>query len=130
MFPDQDLQARRLFVSAAVAAHNSQQVGRRVPTNLTTDELLRMAQLLGSNMEAFEQKHRLDFYPSYPGSTPGTERTRNGLRLVLACKVSRWGQAAFGVAYTTLIPGRPIVVSIAPAEAQIPDGWSPVARLS
>lgn len=64
--------------------------------------------------------------PPYPGATAGVERVGGTTRLVLGCVAHRHGEAV-GVAYTTLIPGRPPQVSVAPPAAAIPAHWQPLA---
>ena len=57
----------------------------------------------------------------------GVEDVGDSRRLVLACRAAdRYGPGA-GTAFTTLIPGRPPQVSLAPAGTPIPGGWAWVA---
>ena len=67
------------------------------------------------------------FEPAYPGATPGPEATATAVRLVLACGAFHVDGTSLGVTWTTLIPGRLVQVSVAPAETPIPPHWQPLA---
>lgn len=129
MDPTLGLETRRLFVSAALTTHARRSVRGRVAAESDAAGLLGLARLLGEGAEIIQRRHRLRFDPPYPGATAGPEVVRGGSRLVLACAVLdfRDGEAHIGIAFTTLIPGRPPQVSVAPMEAGIPGGWRPVA---
>jgi hypothetical protein len=45
------------------------------------------------------------------------------LRLVLACRASDLKAKPLGVVFMTLIPGRSPQVSVASADARLPEGW-------
>ena len=120
--PALDLEARRLFLSAALTMHVLRLVGGRVAAN-DTRELLILAQNLDA--ERIERVHHLSFEPSYPGVTAGVEVTSGGLRLLLACRIFDHDGTSLGVVFTALIPGRLPQVSVAPSAAPIPEGWRP-----
>lgn len=125
MDPTLELEARRLFVSAALTAHAAQLLRGRIAATAGANELLTLARRLGEETEFVERRHRLHFDPPYPGVTSGVESAGAGLRLVLACRVSDLEGKPLGVVFTTLIPGRSTQVSVAPAEAHLPQGWRP-----
>lgn len=120
--PALDLEARRLFLSAALTTHVLRLIGGRVAGG-DARELLILAQNLDA--ERVERVHQLSFEPSYPGVTAGVEATSGGLRLLLACRAFDRDGASLGVVFTILIPGRLPQVSVAPVEAPIPEGWGP-----
>jgi hypothetical protein len=126
MDPTLDLEARRLFVSAALTSHAARSLRRRIPGSDDAGELLAAARHLGEGVAPVQQKHRLRFEPPYPGLTAGPERVRGGSRIVLACTAIDEEGRPLGVIFTTLIPGRPPLVSVAPSETPVPEGWRPV----
>jgi hypothetical protein len=117
--------ARRLFVSAALTAHAARRLRGRIAAAAGANKLLALARRLGEETEFVERRHRLRFDPPYPGVTPGIESAGASLRLVLACRASDLEGKPLGVVFTTLIPGRSPQVSVAPAEARLPEGWRP-----
>jgi hypothetical protein len=123
MDPTLGLEARRLFVSAALTTHAVRSVRGRVPSGSDEVGLLTLARHLGEGIEPVERRYGLRFEPSYPGLTAGPEAVRDGFRIVLAC--SAFDREPLGVVFTTLIPGRLARVSVAPVEAGIPDEWRP-----
>ena len=125
MDPTLDLEARRLFVSAALGAHATRCLHGRVPAGYDAEELLAVARRLGEGIAPVRQRYRLRFEPPYPGLTAGPERARGGSRIVLACR-ALGEEGPFGVVFTTLIPGRSPQVSVAPAETPVPEEWRPV----
>ena len=127
-----DLEARRLFVSTALAAHAVRRLGGRVNAGSDAQDLLALARRLSEEMGSVERRYRLRFDPPYPGVTAGPEEVvGGGRRLLLACTASDdEGAPPLGVVFTTLIPGRLPQVSVAPVEARIPEGWRPAADLS
>ena len=127
MDPTLDLEARRLFVSAALTTHAARLLGGRLPAGGQARDLLAPARQLGGGMGTFGQRHGLRFEPSYPGLTAGPEAVGGGSRLVLACRAFDAEGRPLGVVFTTLIPGRLPQVSVAPAGAGIPKDWRPVA---
>jgi len=127
MDPTLDLEARRLFVSAALTTRAARGLGGRIPAGGEARDLLALARRLGGGMDTFGQRHGLRFEPSYPGVTAGPETVGGGFRLVLACRVFDGGESPLGVVFTALIPVRLPRVSIAPTGAGIPEDWRPVA---
>jgi hypothetical protein len=125
--PALNLEAQRLFLSAALTTHVLRRIGGRVPSD--TRDLLVLSRSIDA--DHVERTHHLSFEPSYPGVTAGTEAARNGgLRLVLACRAFDREGTALGVVFTTLIPGRLPQVSVAPAVTPIPAGWRPPGKSS
>ncbi len=125
MDPTLELEARRLFVSAALTTHAARLLRGRISTAAGANELLTLARRLGEETKGVERRHHLCFDPPYPGVTLGVESAGTGLRLVLACRASDLEGSPLGVVFTTLIPGRSPQVSVAPAEARLPEGWRP-----
>jgi hypothetical protein len=125
--PSPDLEARRLFVSAALTTHAARSLGGRVAAGSDARDLLALAR--GLDAEHIARVHRLSFDPPYPGVTAGPESVRGGLRLLLACRASGRDEEPFGVVFTTLIPGRAPQVSVAPVRTPIPEGWLPLGEL-
>jgi len=119
--PELGLEARRLYLSAALAMHVTRSVKGRVAVNSDTGDLLALARDL--NAERIERAHSLSFEPPYPGVTAGVKTTSGGLRLLLACHVSERDGKPIGVAFTSLIPGRPPQVSVAPPGTPISEEW-------
>jgi hypothetical protein len=124
MDPTLDLEARRLFVSAALGAHATRCLHGRVPAGYDAEELLAVARRLGEGIAPVRQRYRLRFEPPYPGLTAGPEQVRGGYRIVLACRAFDQ-EEPLGVVFTTLIPGRLPQVSVAPIEAGVPEEWRP-----
>jgi hypothetical protein len=85
-----------------------------------------LAHHLQQDVASIERAHNYRFEPAYPGATAGPEPVMGSWRLVLACTDYKDGMV-LGVVFTTLIPGRPPQVSIAPVGTPIPDGWQPLA---
>ena len=130
MDPALDLETRRLYLSAALTTQVSRRMGGRIAANSNARDLLSLARELGSQTERIERTHRLSFEPSYPGVTAGVEVVRGGLRLLLACRASDSDGQPLGVIFTTLIPGRPPQVSVAPAGTPIRAAWRSLEELS
>jgi hypothetical protein len=128
--PELDLETRRLYLSAALSSRVARSIGRRVAIDSDAEDLLALARDLGVQTQQVERVHRLSFDPSYPGVTVGVEVVSGGLRLLLACRVFDRDGGLLGVVFTTLIPGRPPLVSGAPAGAPIPEEWLPPDSLS
>ena len=124
--PIPDLEAHRLFVSAALTTHTVRSLGGRVAVDGNAKDLLALARRLGQEAGPLEHRYRLRFEPSYPGLTAGVEGAGGSLRLVLACTVRNLEEQPLGVVFTTLIPGRLPQVSVAPVEAHVPDEWRPL----
>lgn len=123
----QDLEARRLFVSAALTAHDFRLLGGRVAGDTEARDLPELALRLSAGGGHLERAYQLRFEPPFPGLSAGPEIVRGGSRLLLACTVFDEEERPLGVAFTALIPGRPPRVSVAPAGTSIPGEWSPPA---
>jgi hypothetical protein len=121
--PELDLEARRLYLSAALTMQAARSIGGRVEADSDALDLLVLAWDLVTHMEHIERAQRLFFEPPYPGVTAGVEAVGGGLRLLLACRASDRDQRPLGVVFTTLIPGRPPQVSVAPVATPIPGDW-------
>ncbi len=128
MDPTLDLQARRLFLSAALTTHVLHRIGGRIVPASGARDLLVLARNLDA--ERVERAHHLSFEPSYPGVTAGVETTSSGLRLLLACRALDRDGATLGVVFTTLIPSRLPQVSVAPSATPIPQEWRPPSKSS
>jgi len=128
--PELDLETRRLYLSAALTTRVARSIGRRVAADSDPEDLLTLARDLGAQAEHVEHVHRLSFDPSYPGVTAGVEVVGGGLRLLLACRAFDHDGELLGVVFTSLIPGRPPLVSVAPAGAPVPEEWLPPEGLS
>ena len=125
MDPALDLEARRLFVSAALTTHAVRSLGGRLPAECDAGDLLILARRLGEGMGPVHRRYRLRFEPPYPGLTAGPEAVGGGSRIVLACRAFDGEGRQLGVVFTTLIPGRLPQVSVAPPRAGIPENWRP-----
>ncbi len=125
MDPELDLGTRRLYLSAALTTWAARSIGRRVAAGSGAGDLLALARDIGAQTEHVQRVHRLSFEPPYPGVTAGPETVRGGLRLLLACRVFGRDGGPLGVVFTTLIPSRPPLVSVAPAGTYIPEEWLP-----
>jgi hypothetical protein len=121
--PELDLEARRLYLSAALTAWVLRRIGRRVAADSEVGDLLALARDLGTQTEHVERTHRLFFEPSYPGYMGGVEAVGGSLRLLLACRASDRDGEPLGVIFTTLIPGRLPQVSVAPVGTPLPGEW-------
>ncbi len=127
MDPILDLETRRLLISATLTAHAQRRLGRRLAAGSSAIELLDLARRLSEGAASVERAYRLRFDPSYPGITAGAQSAGGTYRLLLGCRASDADRNPIGVVFTTLIPGRPPQVSVAPAEAGIPEDWRPLA---
>jgi hypothetical protein len=123
MDPTLDLETRRLYLSVALIMQARRRIGGRIAADSDARDLLALARDLDG--QHIERAHRLSFEPSYPGVTAGVEIVRGGFRLLLACRAYERDGRPFGVVFTTLIPGRPLQVSVAPADTPVPEGWRP-----
>jgi len=116
--------ARRLLVASVLRLYATRRLGTVVPAGA---DLAGAARRLAEDVEHLATIYGLSFAPSYPGVGAGVEDVGDSRRLVLACRAAdRYGPGA-GTAFTTLIPGRPPQVSLAPAGTPIPGGWAWVA---
>ena len=106
MDPTLDLEARRLFVSAALTTHAVRSVRGRVPAGSDAGGLLALARRLGERIAPIQQRYRLRFEPPYSGLTAGPEQARGGSRIMLTCRAFDQEEKPLGVVFTTLIPGR------------------------
>src|SRR4051812_20885901 len=124
MDPELDLEARRLYLSAALTMQAARSIGGRIDADSDVLDLLALARDLVTQAEHIEHAHGLSFEPPYPGVTAGVEAVVGGsLRLLLACRVSDRNHRPLGVIFTALIPGRPPQVSAAPVGTPIPGEW-------
>jgi len=129
MDPVLDLETRRLLISATLTAQARRRLGRRLAAGTSAGELLDLARRLNEGATSVERAHHLHFEPPYPGVTAGAQSAGGTYRLLLGCRASDTCGNLLGVVFTTLIPGRPPQVSVAPAEAGIPEDWRPLADL-
>ena len=129
MDPVLDLETRRLLISAALTAKARRRLGRRLAAGSSAGELLALARRLNEGATSVERAYHLRFEPPYPGVTAGAQSAGGTYRLLLGCRASDTYGNLLGVVFTTLIPGRPPQVSVAPAEAGIPEDWRPLADL-
>jgi hypothetical protein len=123
---DADLtrQARRLALSAELTRRAARAAGERLDRDADAAALAAIARGLAAIAAPVERAHRLRFAPAYPGVTAGVQEAGGGRRLVLACTVLDAGGAPEATVFTTLIAGRPPLVTAAPAGAEIPADWS------
>jgi hypothetical protein len=121
--PELDLEARRLYLSAALTMQAARSIGGRIDADSDVLNLLALARDLVTQTEHIEHAHGLSFELPYPGVTAGVEAVGGSLRLLLACRASDRNQRPLGVVFTTLIPGRPPQVSVAPVGTPIPGEW-------
>jgi hypothetical protein len=125
MDPTLDLETRRLLISATLTAQARRRLGRSLAATRSAGELLNLARRLNEAAASVERGYRLRFEPPYPGVTAGPQSAGRTHRLLLACKASDVDGNPIGVVFTALIPGRLPQVSVAPAEAGIPEDWRP-----
>lgn len=118
-------QALRLALGAELTHRAGRLAGARVAADVPADELRALAARLAEIAPPVERAHRLRFEPGFPGVTGGIEELRGARRVVLACTARDAEGEAAAVVFTTLISGRPVQVSAAPATAPIPAGWGP-----
>jgi hypothetical protein len=124
---DLRLQARRLALSAELTRRAARSAGERLARDADAATLVAIARELAGIAAPVERAHRLQFDPPYPGVTAGVQEAGAGRRLVLACTVLDAEGAPEATVFTTLITGRPPLVTAAPAGAEIPPGWSALA---
>jgi hypothetical protein len=126
MDPLLNLETRRLLISAALTTQARRRLGsRRVAPDSDAGDLLALARKLGEEVNTIERGYRLRFDPTYPGVTAGPQSAGGSCRLLLGCRAFDHDGSPIGVVFTALIPGRPPQVSVAPAEAGIPEDWRP-----
>src|SRR4051812_48956882 len=89
MDPELDLEARRLYLSAALTMQAARSIGGRIDADSDAFDLLVLARNLVTQTEHIERAHHLFFEPPYPGVTAGVEAVSGGLRLLLACRGPR-----------------------------------------
>jgi hypothetical protein len=121
---DIELQALRLALGAELTHRAARAAGARVDDGAGAEDLRALAARLAEIAPPVERAHKLRFAPAYPGVTGGVEELRGARRLVLACTAHDAGGAPATVVFTTLISGRAIQVSAAPAAAPIPSEWA------
>lgn len=126
MDPVLELEARRLTLAAALTGLAKRIVGRRIAPNSDAGDLGALAQRLAKDASSIERIYHFRFNPSYPGVSGGPQSVRSGLRLVLACTAATDDGTALGIVFTTLIPGRAPLVTVAPIGAPIPPEWRPL----
>jgi hypothetical protein len=100
-----------MSAAAVLRLHAARRVGPQVGSDLLAEARRLAGDPAGVRCE-----------PPYPGATAGVESLG---RLVFGCVVHRHG-AVVGVCFTTLIPGRAPLVSLAPPSATVPDHWRPL----
>jgi hypothetical protein len=122
--PDLTLQARRLALSAELTRRAARAAGERIDRDADAAALIAIARDLVRIAAPVERAHRLRFDPPYPGLTAGVQDAGGGRRLVLASTVLDAAGTPEATVFTTLIAGRPPLVTAAPAGAEIPPGWS------
>ncbi|MDQ3910943.1 MAG: hypothetical protein M3305_04030 [Actinomycetota bacterium] len=130
MDPLLDLERRRLLISAALTTQARRSLGGSIAVGSGAGDLVALARKLGEDTNAVERAYHLSFDPPYPGITAGPQVVGESPRLLLACRALDRHGLPFGVAFTALIPGRSPQVSMAPAEAAIPQDWRPLDELS
>jgi hypothetical protein len=91
---------------------------RRCAGGAPDEDLPALAARLAPAGPPVERAHRVRFEPPYPGTSEGVEDVRGGRRLVLACTALDAGGASGAAVYTTLIAGRPPLVSVGPDPRQ------------
>jgi hypothetical protein len=121
---DLTLQARRLALGAELTRRAARSAGERIDRDADAAALTAIARDLTAIAAPVERAHRLRFDPPYPGVTAGVQEAGGGRRLVLASTVLDAAGAPEATVFTTLIAGRPPLVTAAPAGAAIPSGWS------
>ncbi len=126
MDPALEIEARRLTLAAALMGLARRTAGRRVAPDSATAELLALARRLAEDGSAIERIYHFRFDPSYPGVSAGPQTVTSGLRLVLACTATTDDGTELGTVFTTLIPGRAPLVTVAPVGAPIPPEWRPL----
>jgi hypothetical protein len=126
MDPILEAESRRLVASTALTAHVVKILGGCVSAESGADELLALARRLREAGPVAERRLRVRFEPPFPGATAGVEEAPASPRLVLACTALGARRERLHVVFTTLIPGRRPLVSVAPVEARIPEDWRPL----
>ncbi len=126
MDPALEIEARRLTLAAALMGLARCAAGRRVAPDSDAAELLALARTLAEDGSAIERIYHFRFDPSYPGVSTGPQTVTSGLRLVLACTATTDDGTELGIVFTTLIPGRAPLVTVAPVGAPIPPEWRPL----
>jgi hypothetical protein len=121
---DIERQALRLALGAELTHRAARAAGARVDPGAGADELRAIAARLAEIAPPVERAHKLRFEPPFPGVTGGVEELRGARRLVLACTAHDAAGTPAAVVFTTLISGRPVQVSAAPAAAPIPPEWA------
>lgn len=127
MDPVLELETRRLLISATLTAQARRCLGRDLAAGSGAGELLDLARRLNEGAGSVERAYHLRFEPPYPGVTAGAQSAGGTYRLLLGCRASDTGGNLLGVVFTALILGRSPQVSVAPAEAGIPEDWRPLA---
>jgi hypothetical protein len=125
-----DLERRRLLISAALTTQARRRLGGCIAVGSGAGDLVVLAWRLAEETNVVERAYHLGFDPPYPGITGGPQSAGDSLRLLLASRVLDSHGVPIGIAFTTLIPGRAPLVSVAPAEAVIPKDWRPLSELS
>jgi hypothetical protein len=120
---DIDRQALRLALGAELTHRAGRCAGGRVPAEAQAADLRALAARLAEIAPPVERAHGLRFEPAFPGVTAGVEELRDARRLLLACTAFDASGELAAVVFTTVISGRPVQVSAAPAGAPIPEAW-------
>jgi hypothetical protein len=116
-------QALRLTLAADLTRRATRSAGGRLAADAGEEDLLRLARELRAIAAPVERAHRLRLQ-DYPGVTAGVQQAGGRRRLVLACAAVAHDGAAVGVVFTALIAARAPQVTVAPATAPIPAGWT------
>lgn len=118
-----DHQALRLALGAELTHRAGRCAGGRVPAEADAGDVRALAARLAEIAPPVERAHGLRFDPAFPGVTGGVEELREARRVLLACTAYDARGEVAAVVFTTVISGRPVQVSAAPAGAPIPEGW-------
>jgi hypothetical protein len=120
------VEARRLALASVLARHCAGRLGRNAVAPADADQLVDAARSLADSGDELARRHRVRFDPPYPGATAGPQRAGERLRLVIACTIREQDGRAIGTAFTTLIAGRPVSISVAPPGAAGSSDWPPL----
>ena len=111
-----DLQATRLYLARWLAGRAAAATGGAIPADASDGDLARLVSRLGAVAAGGKIPGGLQLDPPYPGSIVDDSVAAGTPRVLLACDARR-ADAAVGVVFTVLIPGRLPEVSVAPPGA-------------